>query len=119
MAVAFIPSLLVIATLALASSAVSVTVTKAKIFAGLRELIGTKNAWLGELVSCPYCFSHWLAFAATAIYRPVLVDSGFWPLDLAVTAMVMVALAAFSSGLIIRAFQSPPVRVVRKREDAS
>ena len=39
------------------------TLTRERIFAPLRERLGGKDTWLGYLVSCPYCASHWLASA--------------------------------------------------------
>ncbi len=91
-------------TLALAVSACSMTLTKAKVFKGAREWVGTWSRWLYGLATCPYCMSHWLAFAAVAAYRPRPVRSGVLLLDLAVAAFAIIALAAFSSGVIYRAF---------------
>jgi len=39
------------------------TIAKERIFAPLRERLGGKDTWFGYLASCPYCASHWLAFA--------------------------------------------------------
>lgn len=41
----------------------SYTIARERIFEPLRERLGGKETWLGYLVSCPYCVSHWLAFA--------------------------------------------------------
>jgi hypothetical protein len=90
--------------LALAVSAACNTVTQAVIFAPVRKWVRRRNAWLGEVISCPYCFSHWVAALAIAAYRPVLVHSGFHFLDLVVSWLALIALSAFGSGLIIRAF---------------
>lgn len=57
------------------------TVTKERIFAPLRDRLGGKDTWLGYLVSCPYCLSHYLAFVLvplTGVY-PVQVQVGGWP----------------------------------------
>lgn len=89
-----------VAILALATAAISVTVSKAKVFSGVRERIARRSHWLGELLTCPYCTSHWVAFALVAIYRPVLVRAWF-PVDLLVSAFVVVALAALLMGLIL------------------
>lgn len=103
----WVTALTAIVALALAVSAVSVTVTKTKIFQPVRRWTKKRSPWAGALLSCPYCLSHWLAFVAVPIYRPQLVSSGFLPLDLLVSVMVIVALAAFFSGLILRAFMEP------------
>lgn len=38
------------------------TITRERIFAPLRARAGGGETWLGYLLSCPYCASHWLAF---------------------------------------------------------
>ncbi len=57
-----------VAYLALAISAITITTAKMEIFRALRLWIYDHNEWLGELVKCSYCTSHWLAFAGVAIY---------------------------------------------------
>lgn len=94
------PPILLIAYLALAIAAISMTTAKASIFRPLRLKVEDRNEWLGELVKCPYCTSHWLAFGAEAIYQPRLVHSGVALLDYALSAMAMVALATIFFGLI-------------------
>jgi hypothetical protein len=53
------------------------TIAKEKIFEPLRVRLGGKDTWLGYLVSCPYCASHWLAFALVPI-------TGTYPVQVAV-----------------------------------
>jgi hypothetical protein len=38
------------------------TVSRERIFVPVRERLGGRETWLGYLVSCPYCASHWIAF---------------------------------------------------------
>lgn len=38
------------------------TIARERIFAPLRQRLGGKDTWLGYLLSCPYCVSHWVAF---------------------------------------------------------
>lgn len=40
----------------------SYTIAKEELFRGLRDRCGGRGTWLGYLVSCPYCLSHWVAF---------------------------------------------------------
>jgi hypothetical protein len=40
----------------------SYTLAKERIFAPLRAKLGGSSTWLGYLVSCPYCASHYIAF---------------------------------------------------------
>lgn len=87
--------------LGLATGAVAYLISGAVITAPLRGLVEDQAMksrkrpywrWLHELVRCPYCVSHWLAFAATGIYRPWAVD--LWrPLDFFVTSFVLVVIA--------------------------
>lgn len=91
--------LMQIAILAFATAAISLTTAKGKIFAPFREWMKARSDWIGELASCPYCTSHWVAIALVAIYRPTLIRS--WVIvDFAVSVFVMVAIAAVISGLI-------------------
>jgi uncharacterized membrane-anchored protein len=99
----YLRALIVVVFLALAVSTLSMTITKAKVSKPLRDAIAKRSKWFGELFSCPYCMSHWLAFGAVAIYRPAVVDSGVYVVDLFVSSLVIVALASFSAGLIFRA----------------
>lgn len=109
--------------LALAASigSVAYTVSSSKVSAPLRTHVMKRAIrdrskgwrWLADLLSCPYCVSHWLAFAATLIYRPWLVDSRLskavapgWVgrvFDFAVTSMALVTLAMLAVWLIKRA----------------
>lgn len=38
-------------------------------FEPLRNRLGGNETWLGYLVSCPYCASHWVAFALVPLTR--------------------------------------------------
>ncbi len=43
------------------------TIAKERLFAPVRERLGGKETWLGYLVSCPYCASHWIAFVVVPL----------------------------------------------------
>jgi hypothetical protein len=43
------------------------TLSRERLFAPLRRRLGGSETWLGYLVSCPYCASHWIAFALVPI----------------------------------------------------
>ena len=43
------------------------TVARERICAPLRDRLGGRDTWLGYLVSCPYCVSHWVAFVLVPI----------------------------------------------------
>lgn len=80
---------------------ISHTIARERLGAPLRDRLGGKATWLGYLVSCPYCLSHWVAFAIvplTATY-PVRVphDWGLLSqgLDLLLSAILLAVFAAF------------------------
>lgn len=43
------------------------TISRERICEPLRTRLGGKETWLGYLVSCPYCVSHWIAFVLVPI----------------------------------------------------
>jgi len=78
--------------LSVVTAAVSFTVTETKLFKGFREWLKRKSSFLGDLISCGYCFGHWVAFALVAVYKPKLFES--WRLlDYFLTAIVIAWLA--------------------------
>ena len=87
--------------IALATAAMALTTSRARIFAPLREWVASKSSWLGELFSCFYCTSHWVAIVLVAIYQPVLVRRWFF-LDLLVSVFVVVSVSTLVCGAIIR-----------------
>jgi len=80
--------------LSVVTASILFTVTETKLFLPIREWIKKQNNFLGELLSCGYCFGHWLAFALVAIYRPRLFEF-WWLLDYFLTALVIAWLAGF------------------------
>lgn len=70
------------------------TLTRERIFAGLRERLGGKDTWLGYLVSCPYCASHYFAFVLVPL-------TGTYAIDVTVGGWVGGVLRWFLSSLLI------------------
>jgi hypothetical protein len=54
----------------------SYTIAKEEMFRGLRDRCGGRNTWLGYLVSCPYCLSHWVAFIVVPLTSSYYVHMG-------------------------------------------
>jgi hypothetical protein len=77
------------------------TLTKERMFEPLRQRLGGQETWLGYLVSCPYCASHWVAFVLvplTGVYGiRVQVQWGVLTtlLDWFLSSMLVVVIAAF------------------------
>ncbi len=88
--------------LSLAAAAISVTLAKSKLFEPLREKIKERNEWLGELVNCPYCTSHWVSIGLVIIYQPVPFNLII--VDQVIAVFALVSLAAIWAGLIYRAY---------------
>jgi len=80
--------------LSFVTASISFAVTESKLFSQAREWVKKRNAFLGELISCSYCFGHWVAFALVAIYR-LRLFGGWWLLDYFLASLVIAWLAAF------------------------
>lgn len=102
--------------IALMSSCISITVTQQEMFRPLREWTAKKNAMIGYLFRCFYCFSHWVVFAGVALYQPVLIHSGFRLVDLTVTAFFTVGLTAMFSGIILKVMRNAIAKAVEEKE---
>lgn len=94
--------------LSLACGAVSMTIAKSSIFEGLRGWVSRRWPTAGKGISCPYCTSHWVAFALTAVYfRQVrFISSGVTIFDFFAIAMAMAALAAIPARVIFSAYSA-------------
>lgn len=72
----------------------SQTISRERIFAPLRERLGGKETWLGYLVSCPYCVSHYIAFVLVPL-------TGTYPIDVTITGWVGGVLRWFLSSILL------------------
>jgi len=100
--------------LGVATGAISLVLTKSKMFEKAHEWLEARNTFIGEMLNCPWCTSHWVALFFTLIYRPLLLDWGWrpewmyesWlnyvltPVDYLVTVMVMVTVASVAARVI-------------------
>ncbi|MBC8132224.1 MAG: DUF1360 domain-containing protein [Deltaproteobacteria bacterium] len=62
---------------ALVVMGLSHTIARERIGEPLRRRLTARNAWLGYLVSCPYCLSHWIAMILVPL-------TGTYPIDVVV-----------------------------------
>lgn len=76
-----------------ATGVTSLTITRSKLFRGLRHWLWLKSDWLGDLIHCPYCMSHWIALAMILGkwpgWKPALVQ---WLVAVAIAAPVSAAI---------------------------
>lgn len=91
----------------LAISAISITASRGKIFRSPRIWIRSKSSWLGGLFSCPYCISHWLAFAALPVCQLEAI-TGARLADIFIWAFSWVGISALISGAIMSLIEFSP-----------
>jgi hypothetical protein len=60
--------------LAMVVMGLSHSLARERIGAGIRAALGGPDTWLGYLVSCPYCVSHWIALVLVPV-------TGIYPLQ--------------------------------------
>lgn len=92
--------------LAMAVSAVSITVSLSKIAAPFRAWVKARSPFIGDLVSCPYCFSHWASLLAVILFRPLPVHTGWVVADGLIAAFAMVSAASWFAYIIIHTYGS-------------
>src|SRR5580658_4696274 len=90
--------------LGIATGAISLVLTKSTVFNFLHDWLEAKLPFLGEMLNCPWCTSHWVALFFTLIYHPLLTNV-FAPVDYLVTIMVMVVIAAVTARIIYSAYK--------------
>lgn len=88
------------AALSLAAGTAAFTITRTKISEPAREAIKKRSEWAGNLVSCPYCTSHWLAAAAVTLMAPKITDRDSKVLNWGVSWLAVTAGSAVVSGWI-------------------
>ncbi len=54
-------NLLLTTEIGVATGVISLTLTRSRLLRGPRNWIKYRSPWWGELVTCPYCTSHWVA----------------------------------------------------------
>ena len=73
---------------------ISQTIAKERICAPIRDRLGGKDTWFGYLMSCPYCVSHYVAFALVPL-------TGTYPIQVVVGGWVGSALKWFLSSILV------------------
>jgi hypothetical protein len=89
--------------LGVATGAISMVITKSAIFNKAHEWLEKRSPFLEEMLSCPWCTSHWVALFFTLVYQPLILRSSNYlliPVDYLVTVMVMTVVAAVTARII-------------------
>ncbi len=85
--------------LSLVCASISFTVTETKLFLPGREWVKKQSAFFGKLISCGYCFGHWVALVLVMIYQPGLFN--VWRLlDYFLTILVIAWLSGFQWAIL-------------------
>jgi hypothetical protein len=104
-----------VAVIGIATGAISLFVTKSALLNSFHQWLEKKSPFLEELLSCPWCTSHWVGAFLLAIYQPWLLNWGWrpaWmvlfnflliPVDFIVTLMVVVFVAVLAAGAMYKA----------------
>jgi len=90
--------------LGIATGAISLVISKSALLNGFHDWLEPRAPFLEEMLSCPWCTSHWVGLFFTLVYRPLLVD--LWrPIDYIVTLMVIVTIASVTARIIYSAYK--------------
>jgi hypothetical protein len=92
-----------------ATGALSLFVTKSALLNSFHKWLEKRSPFLEELLSCPWCTSHWVGFFLMLVYRPLVISNPigwlFVPVDWLVTLMVIVFIAMLTAGAMFRALK--------------
>ena len=89
--------------LGLCCGTISYTITKGSIFGPLRVWLIERTYWLGKLVQCPYCMSHWATILAMLVFQPKMIG-GNVVADYIATGFALTGLSALAAGSIFKLF---------------
>lgn len=90
--------------IALAAASISITITQTELFVPLQHWMQRCHRLLGYLFQCFYCMSHWVVIVMVLIYQPILIQSHYFLVDLAVSIFVCITLTALFCGLLFQVF---------------
>lgn len=80
--------------LSVATAAASYFIAQAELLDRPRSWLAAKSGFLGKLIGCGYCLSHWIA-ATLVVACDVRLFGMPWPLDYALTILAVAWLASF------------------------
>ena len=104
--------------LALATSAISVTITRSGVFLGFRNFVAKHSSWFGDLVHCPYCISHWVSLVLLWWYGLRILPETHWLVNLLVSALAVVAIASFFTLLVMLSYKYAALAAGSTSQDA-
>lgn len=94
--------------LSVAVGAISMVVTKSPLLNKFHSWVEKRSPFLEEMLSCPWCTSHWVAGFFVVVFGPIHLErTANWtlvPLDYIVSIFAVVGLASVTSKLITSAY---------------
>ena len=97
--------MLQLAYLSVACGAASLVVSKGAVFDRAHKWLEPRAPLLEQMLSCPWCLSHWVALALVLVSRPLPL-TGLLPVDYFVATMVVVALSSLTARAIFWAYSA-------------
>jgi hypothetical protein len=91
--------------IALAGSAISMTLSKSEIFEKFRDWVVSKNDFLGKLINCPYCTSHYVNFTLLVLCNSEILKMFPPVINYVVVVFAMITITSFFSGVIYKAME--------------
>lgn len=92
----------------IATGAISLFITKSALLNSFHTWLEKHSPFLEELLSCPWCTSHWVGAFFLLVYQPWLLNAGslfLLPVDCLVTLMAVVTVAALTARIIYSAYK--------------
>ena len=112
-------TLVTFVALSFACAFISYTITKSMFFESFRDFFfnrahnytasGRRYLFFHNLVTCPYCFSHWVAIIMVMIWQPRFTNCGIkhlWILDYIISVFMIVGLSSYLWGTFSRITQN-------------
>lgn len=120
-------SWLALVAVALCAASISFTVTMAGMFEGFRNWVYNKSNFFGKLITCPYCFGHYVIFIILGIgwfgnipFLAVMEFDGTWfprLFNFLFTSFTVIGAMALFHYIIILAYE-PVMKIKAQREVA-
>jgi hypothetical protein len=101
--------------LAMATSAISFTVTSTSIFKSVRESIAERGEKFEELIHCPWCLSHWVAFIIIFISPSSYQFTGVGLFNFFLTGFAMAGISGLMHYVLLRAYE-PVAKAMAARQ---
>jgi len=107
---------LVILAASLCCAGISFTVTISGMFERLRNWIYNKNKFLGELITCPWCFGHYVVFVLLLISDiQYIIVSQYVVFNFLFTSFVIIGLMGLWHKILLVAYD-PVMKIKAQRE---